>query len=209
MRVRVEGGNKMAWNKCLCMKAERDQSRSIREIIIAPSIIIERGCIDNMCPLKKPPSPHVSNTWLGVWSRDDERWNDKVGPWDISSQREACSWRCSDTAGFQRESGDVREAITALWRRSAQRYQSGETRAFVFVTTPISSTVSARADTPVTSSVTYFIFQFQAPLCMNRWCNNWTVNSPACRCGWACQSQLFSVFVFYFHTTWTSLRTSA
>lgn len=75
-----------------------------------------------------PPPPHVRDTWLGVWSRDDEWWNDKVGPWDISSQREACSWRCRDTAAFQRESGDVREAITAPRRRSARRYQSGERR---------------------------------------------------------------------------------
>lgn len=54
---------------------------------------------------------------LGLWSGDDRRWNDKVGPWDIPSQREACSWRCGDTAAVQRESGDMWVAITLLHRR--------------------------------------------------------------------------------------------
>lgn len=43
------------------MKEERDQSRSIREIIVAQCIIIERGCIDNVCvPSYKvsPPPTH-------------------------------------------------------------------------------------------------------------------------------------------------------
>lgn len=80
--------------------------------------------------------PLTLNTWLGLWCCDDEWWNDKVGPWDILSQREACSWRCGDTAVGQRERGDMCAAITVLQRRLPPPYHSSETRAFVFVTTP-------------------------------------------------------------------------
>lgn len=58
--------------------------------------------------------PRSPNKVFGSLKR---RWNDKVGPWDIPSQREACSWRCGDTAAVQRESRDMWVAITLLHRR--------------------------------------------------------------------------------------------
>lgn len=113
---------------------------------------------------------------LGLWSSDDRRWNDKVGPWDIPLSKGSVFLKMrrysrrpkrerryvsGDNASTQKIAPPPPPTHTHTHTQT-RPYQSSETRAFVFVPTPICSTVSMKTGTPVTSSL-LLIFHFQAP----------------------------------------------